>query len=98
MEESEVEEEAATVVVTEEEEEEEKESICPVSEGRREQERRSTVCREVQRRNSVRQSSVTFTQPEIHTNTLKYCSTTTQKYFGEGLVNRQEVLQYYTVT
>lgn len=73
-----MEEEAATVVVMEEEEEE-KESICPVSEGRREQERRSTVCREVQRRNSVRQSSVTFTQPEIHTNTLKYCSTTTQR-------------------
>lgn len=37
-----------------EEDEAEKESSCPVSEDRREQERRSTVCREVQRRNSGR--------------------------------------------
>lgn len=72
------EEEAAAVVVVvvvaEVEEEEEaaaeawegKESSCPVSEERREQERRSTVCREVQRRSNGTHCSVTFTQPETH--------------------------------
>lgn len=47
--------------------EEEKDSSCPVSEDRREQERRSTVCRELQRRSSGTHCSVTFTQPETHT-------------------------------
>lgn len=68
-----------TVVVTEEEEEEVaeeeevwegKESSCPVSEERREQERRSTVCREVQRRSIGTHCSVTFTQPETR-NTVR---------------------------
>lgn len=68
------EDEAATVVVVEEEEDEEveeeeeevwegKESSCPVSEERREQERRSTVCREGQRRSNGMHCSVTFAQP-----------------------------------
>lgn len=62
------------VVVAEEEDEEEvevalegKESSCPVSEERSEQERRSTVCREVQRRSSGMDCSVTLTQPRKHT-------------------------------
>lgn len=61
---------ATLVVVAEEEDEEEevvalegKESSCPVSEERSEQERRSTVCREVQRRSSGIDCSVTLTQP-----------------------------------
>lgn len=52
---------------TRDEDEEEKDSSCPVSEDRREQERRSTVCRELQRRSSGTHCSVTFTQPETHT-------------------------------
>lgn len=59
-------EETASAAVTDEDEEE-KDSSCPVSEDRREQERRSTVCRELQRRSSGRLCSVTFTQPETHT-------------------------------
>lgn len=50
--------------VARDEDEDEKESSCPVSEDRREQERRSTVCRELQRRSSGRLCSVTFTHPE----------------------------------
>lgn len=54
-------------VVVEEEEEEEvwvgKERSCPISEERREQERRSAICREVQRRSNGTHCSVTFTQP-----------------------------------
>lgn len=55
--------------VARDEDEEEKESSCPVSEDRREQERRSTVCRQLQRRSSGRLCSVTFTHPETHTHT-----------------------------
>lgn len=63
----------AVVAAEEEDEEEEevalegKESSCPVSEERSEQERRSTVCREVQRRSSGMDCSVTLTQPRKHT-------------------------------
>lgn len=55
--------------VAKDEDEEEKDSSCPVSEDRREQERRSTVCRELQRRSSGRHCSVTLTHPETHTHT-----------------------------
>lgn len=47
----------------EEDTEEEKESSWPLSLGRSEQQRRSAVCREEQRRRSWRVCSVTFTQP-----------------------------------
>lgn len=63
-------EETASVVVRDEDEEDEeaqKDSSCPASEDRREQERRSAVCREGQRRSSGRHCSVTFTHPETHT-------------------------------
>ncbi len=87
-----------SVVVAEEEddevEEEElwegKESSCPVSEERREQERRSTVCREVQRRSMGTHCSVTFTQPE----TQKHCQdaqtqqtqTTTRSVYADDVL------------
>ena len=66
--------------VVEEEEEEEaecdgKESSCPVSEERSEQERRSTVCREVQRRSNGTHCSVTFTQPATETTSVYSCAT-----------------------
>lgn len=49
-----------------------KESSCPVSEERREQERRSAICREVQRRSNDTHCSVTLQQPE----TDKHCEGT----------------------
>lgn len=69
-EEEEEDDEAATMVVVavaaEEEEEvwDGKESSCPDSEERRVQERRSAVCREVQRRSNDTHCSVTLPQPE----------------------------------
>lgn len=68
--------------------EDEKDSSCPVSEDRREQERRSTVCRELQRRSSGRHCSVTFTQPETHTRVYGSSSSGGAVPQGRGLPAR----------
>ena len=73
--EEEEEEEEQVVLGTEEDDDEGlwgKESSWPLSEERSEQKRRSTVCREAQRRSNGTHCSVTFTQPwrtRAHTHT-----------------------------
>ena len=113
--EDEEEEVVVVVLATEEEEEEDdddeglwgKESSWPLSEERSEQERRSTVCREAQRRSSGTHCSVTFTQPwgagahthtHTHTHTYTHTLSVTSKHKINTLCNVRRQSFQHTMT